>query len=359
DRPGGHQRLGRAAPAPRHRPRPGEEALRLPVRRLVLGPRRRYRRAPAARPGARDAGRRRADRGATRGHHRRRRPHRGARGRPRGGQGHPRGAARHLAHLPGDRRVAAAGGGMSARERTPGAGARPASGGAPKVMQQTERVRAPGGPHGGGMVGQKATNFGPSVRRLLGLLAPQRVRVVFLLVAGVLGVALAAIGPRVLGRATDLIFAGVIGKLFPAGITREEAIAGARAAGQGQIADMLMGVDLVPGQGVDFGAVGEVLLIVMLIYVGSSLLQYLQGYLLNDVVQSTVFGMRQAVEEKLNRLPLAYFDRQPRGELLSRVTNDIDNVSQSLQQTMSQLLSSLLTVVFVLIMMVSISPVLT
>jgi len=151
----------------------------------------------------------------------------------------------------------------------------------------------------------------------------------------------------------------VIGKLFPAGITREEAIAGARAAGQGQIADMLMGVDLVPGQGVDFGAVGEVLLIVMLIYVGSSLLQYLQGYLLNDVVQSTVFGMRQAVEEKLNRLPLAYFDRQPRGELLSRVTNDIDNVSQSLQQTMSQLLSSLLTVVFVLIMMVSISPVLT
>jgi len=248
---------------------------------------------------------------------------------------------------------------MSARERTPGAGARPASGGAPKVMQQTERVRAPGGPHGGGMVGQKATNFGPSVRRLLGLLAPQRVRVVFLLVAGVLGVALAAIGPRVLGRATDLIFAGVIGKLFPAGITREEATAGARAVGQGQIADMLMGVDLVPGQGVDFGAVGEVLLIVMLIYVGSSLLQYLQGYLLNDVVQSTVFGMRQAVEEKLNRLPLAYFDRQPRGELLSRVTNDIDNVSQSLQQTMSQLLSSLLTVVFVLIMMVSISPVLT
>src|SRR5690606_1523748 len=122
---------------------------------------------------------------------------------------------------------------------------------------------------------------------------------------------------------------------------------------------LLSGVDLVPGVGVDFGAVGEVLLLVMGIYLVSSVLSYLQGYLLNDVVQATVFGMRQSAEEKLNRLPLSYFDKQPRGELLSRVTNDIDNVSQSLQQTMSQLLSSLLTVLFVLIMMFSISPVLT
>ncbi len=228
-----------------------------------------------------------------------------------------------------------------------------------QVLQQTERVRGPGGPHGGGMVGQKPTNFGPSVRRLLGLLAPQRVRVAVLLTAGVLGVALASVGPRVLGRATDLIFAGVIGKLFPAGATKEEAIEAARASGQGQFAELLTGVDLVPGRGVDFGAVGEVLLLVMLIYMVSSLLQYLQGYVLNDVVQATVFGMRESAEDKLNRLPLAYFDQQPRGELLSRVTNDIDNVSQSLQQTMSQLLSSVLTVIFVLIMMFSISPVLT
>jgi ATP-binding cassette subfamily B protein len=115
-------------------------------------------------------------------------------------------------------------------------------------------------------------------------------------------------------------------------------------------------VDVVPGQGIDFRALGTVLLLALAIYVGSALLGYLQGYLLNDVVQRTIFRMRSEDEEKLNRLPLRYFDRQPRGELLSRVTNDIDNVSQSLQQTMSQMLNSLLTVIFVVAMMFSISP---
>jgi len=224
----------------------------------------------------------------------------------------------------------------------------------PKTMRTTERVRM----HGHGppaMVGQKAESFGPSARRLLRRLAPQRVKVALVITAGVISVALAAVGPRVLGRATDLIFGGVIGKQLPAGITKEMAVAGARASGQGRIADLLSGIDFVPGQGVDFAAVGQVLLIVMAIYVGSALLQFLQGYVLNDVVQRTVFRMRAEAEEKLNRLPLRYFDRQPRGELLSRVTNDIDNVAQSLQQTMSQLLSSVLTVLFVLAMMFSIS----
>ncbi len=119
---------------------------------------------------------------------------------------------------------------------------------------------------------------------------------------------------------------------------------------------MLSGMDVVPGRGVDFGAVGQVLLLVLAVYVAASLLSWLQGFILNDVVQSTVRRMRGDVEDKINRLPLSYFDRQPRGELLSRVTNDIDNVSQTLQQTMSQLLVSLLTVVGVLAMMVAISP---
>ncbi len=227
------------------------------------------------------------------------------------------------------------------------------------TMKETERVQGQGqGRFGRGMVGQKAMNFGPSVRRLLGHLAPHRVKLTLVIVTGVLSVGLTALGPRVLGRATDLIFGGVIGKMFPAGSTKEQAIEGARAAGQGNIADLLGGVDLIPGQGVDFTAVGQVLLLVMAIYVVASLLQFVQGYLLNDVVQATVFGLRESVEEKLNRLPLRYFDRQPRGELLSRVTNDIDNISQSLQQTMSQLLSSVLTVIFVLVMMFLISPVL-
>ncbi len=247
-------------------------------------------------------------------------------------------------------------GGSQGAEGTPGATGDSKQ---PKTMKATERVRAGGMMFGGGAVGQKASNFGPSVRRLLAQLAPHKAKVALLLVAAVVSVALSSIGPRVLGRATDLIFGGVIGKMFPAGMTKEQAIAGARAAGQGQVADMLSGIDLVPGVGVDFQAVSQVLLLVMGIYVVASLLQFVQGYLLNDVVNATVYGLRRSVEEKLNRLPLRYFDAQPRGELLSRVTNDIDNVSQSLQQTMSQFVTSLLSVVFMLVMMFTISPVLT
>jgi ATP-binding cassette subfamily B protein len=175
------------------------------------------------------------------------------------------------------------------------------------------------------------------------------------IVTAIVSVALAAIGPKVLGRATDLIFAGIIGKRLPAGLTKAEAIEAARAQGQDQIADLLSGIDLIPGQGVDFAAVGQVLVIVLALYAVSALLSFLQGFLLNNVVQKTIFRMRSEVEDKLNRLPLRYFDRQPRGELLSRVTNDIDNVSQTLQQTMSQLLTSLLTIIFVVAMMFYIS----
>ena len=229
-----------------------------------------------------------------------------------------------------------------------------------RTMKTTERVVAgpgPGrGPFGGGMIGQKSMDFGPSAKRLLGRLRPERPKVIAVLIAAVLSVGLSAIGPKVLGRATDIIFAGAIGKRLPAGMTKAEAIDAARAAGQGQAADLLSAVDVVPGQGIDFRALGTVLLVVLAIYVGSALLGYLQGYLLNDVVQNTIFRMRSEVEDKINRLPLRYFDRQPRGELLSRVTNDIDNVSQSLQQTMSQMLNSLLTVIFVVGMMFYISP---
>ena len=120
----------------------------------------------------------------------------------------------------------------------------------------------------------------------------------------------------------------------------------------------MQGQDIVPGQGVDFSAVGDVLLLVLAIYVGASVFGWLQGFVLNTVVQNTVRQLREDVETKINRLPLGYFDRSPRGELLSRVTNDIDNVSTTLQQTMSQLLTSLMTVVAVLAMMFWISPLL-
>jgi ATP-binding cassette subfamily B protein len=227
----------------------------------------------------------------------------------------------------------------------------------PQRMKETERIQGPvgRGPHGMGMVGQKAIDFGPSVRRLIGHLRPEVPKVVAVVVAAVSGVSLAAIGPRVLGRATDIIFAGAIGKNLPAGMTKEQAIEAARASGRGQVADLLSGIDLVPGQGIDFSALGQILLIVLALYVGSALLTFLQGYLLNDVVQHTVQRIRAKVEDKLNRVPLRYFDDQPRGELLSRVTNDLDNVAQTLQQTMSQVLTSLLTIVFVVGMMIWIS----
>ncbi len=228
------------------------------------------------------------------------------------------------------------------------------------VMKATERAEVQGpGPRGhgfgAGMVGQKAMNFGPSLRRLIRRLRDERWRVISVLVTAVTAVALAATGPRVLGRATDIIFSGVIGKQLPAGITREQAVEAARAAGQGRIADMMGGIDFVPGVGIDFGSLATILLVVVGIYAVSSLLMFTQGYIINDVVQNTMRRLRTEVEDKINRLPLRYFDDIPRGELLSRVTNDIDNVAQTMQQAMSQLLNSLLTVLFMFAMMMWIS----
>jgi ATP-binding cassette subfamily B protein len=251
---------------------------------------------------------------------------------------------------------------MTARDVEPvgtGAGNAP---GQPAQLKETERVVAgpgPGrGPMGGGMIGQKASTFGPSARRLLGRMRPYRIKTSVVLALTTASVVLSAIGPRILGKATDLIFAGLIGQRLPAGITKAQAIAGLRAHGKDKIASMVSSMDVHPGHGVDFTRVGHVLTVVLVIYVLGSVFAWTAGYVLNDVVQSTVFRMRADVEEKVNRLPLSYFDRQPRGELLSRVTNDIDNVSQSLQQTMSQLLTSVLTVLAVLSMMIWISPLL-
>ncbi len=227
-------------------------------------------------------------------------------------------------------------------------------------MKATERISGQGGPGhgpmGGGQVGQKADSFGPSMKRLVRRLRPQRGRVFVVISAGIVSVALSSLGPRILGRATDVLFSGIIGRQLPAGLSIEEAIAGAQTAGQGQLADLLRSVDVIPGQGIDFTALRNVLLVALALYFGSMLLSFAQGFLLADVVQQTIFQLRSDVEDKLNRLPLRYFDRQPRGEILSRVTNDIDNVAQSLSQTMSQLLTSLLTVIFVVAMMFWISP---
>ncbi len=216
-----------------------------------------------------------------------------------------------------------------------------------------------GGPFGGaGMPAEKPMRFGPSVRRLLARLRPEGLRLVAVIGLGVTSVAFLVIGPKILGRATDLIFAGAIGKRLPAGLTSDQVIAAARASGNANLADLLARMHVVPGQGIDFNALGSVLLLALGLYVASALFGWVQGYLLNDVVQQTVFLLRSDVEDKLSRLPLQFFDKQPRGELLSRVTNDIDNVSVSLQQTISQLLTGVLTVIGVLVMMFVVSPLL-
>jgi len=201
-------------------------------------------------------------------------------------------------------------------------------------------------------------DFKGSAKRLIKLLRPERNRIIGVLVLGIAGVTLVVTGPKVLGRATDLIFAGLLGSGFPAGMTKDQAIQALRARGDNRIADMLTSVDLIPGQGIDFNAVGRVLMLALAVYLAASLFQLVQLRLTTTLVQRSMFRLREQVEAKLSRLPLSYFDGQPRGEVLSRATNDVDNVAQTLQQTLSQLITSVLTVIGVLAMMFWISPLL-
>ncbi|MDM8086003.1 ABC transporter ATP-binding protein [Cellulomonas cellasea] len=205
---------------------------------------------------------------------------------------------------------------------------------------------------------EKSMDFRGSGGRLLGYLRPERLKMTLTVALAIVSVALVVTGPKILGQATNIIFEGVIGRQLPEGISKSEAIAGLRARGEDSFADLLSGADVVPGQGVDFTRLRDVLLLVLAIYVGSFVFGWLQGRLTAGIVQRTVFRMRKSVEGKLQRLPLSYFDKQPRGEVLSRVTNDIDNIAQTLQQTLSQVITSVLTVIGVLAMMFWISPLL-
>ncbi|MDF0512948.1 ABC transporter ATP-binding protein [Agromyces sp. H3Y2-19a] len=217
-----------------------------------------------------------------------------------------------------------------------------------------------GGPMAGmGMPAEKSMNFGPSAKRLIGRLKPERALVVFVILLGVVSVVFSVLGPKILGQATNIIFEGFVSLQMPAGVTQQQVVDQLRASGDTQQADMIASMqNIVPGQGIDFAALAAVLGLVLLLYVLASLFGWAQAYVLNGVTQRTVYRLRREVEEKIHRLPLSYFDKMQRGELLSRVTNDIDNISQTLQQTMSQLLTSLLTVVGVLVMMFVISPLL-
>lgn len=207
----------------------------------------------------------------------------------------------------------------------------------------------------GGQPTEKSMDFKGSGKRLLSQMRPERGVIGIALVLAVASVTLTVVGPKALGRATDLIMSGVIGRRLPEGLSKAQAMAQLRAHGQGGLADMLAAMPVVPGQGIDFGAVGGVLLWATLIYLGAAVFGFVQARIATRVVQRTVFRLREQVEEKLARLPLSYFDRQQRGEVLSRATNDIDNIQQTLQQTLSQIVASLLTIAGVLVMMFWIS----
>lgn len=199
--------------------------------------------------------------------------------------------------------------------------------------------------------------WGPAVR-LVKQLAPQRRLCMAVITLGITGTAIGVVVPRILGHATDLLFNGVIGRQLPAGITKAQAVAAARGRGANTFADLLSGMNVVPGHGVDFGAVARTLALALGLYLVAAMLIWAQARLLNVTVQRTMVALRSDVEDKIHRLPLSYFDGRQRGELLSRVTNDIDNIQSSLAMTISQLLTSVLTVVAVLAMMLSISPLL-
>ena len=202
---------------------------------------------------------------------------------------------------------------------------------------------------------RKAKQFWPSAKRLLGLLAPYKLALTAVFAMNAMSVVLAVYAPRVMGRAMDVIFSGVMSKHMPPGTTKEQAVEGLRAAGQDRFADMASAMELTPGSGIDFDRLGQLIVVVLVLYVAASLLMWAQGAILNRLTMRAVFNLRERVEAKINTLPLRYFDTRQRGDVMSRTTNDVDNVQQALQQSLSSLFNAILTVVGILVMMFAIS----
>ena len=217
-----------------------------------------------------------------------------------------------------------------------------------------EAQAASGDRHAGPPPG-KAEAFWPSFKRMVGLLGAYRASLVVVALAAVGTVVLAVAAPKVLGQATNVIFEGVVSTMLPAGTTKAQAIEALRARGMDDFATMLSAMDIIPGAGIDFTRLGRILTVVLALYVGSAVLNWLQGWLINRITIKALYRLRAQVEDKVHRLPLSYFDTVQRGELLSRLTNDVDNVTNTLQQSLSGALTAILTVVGVLGMMFSIS----
>lgn len=225
---------------------------------------------------------------------------------------------------------------------------------------ETKPQRRRGG--GGGrraMPVEKAKDFKGTLKRLIAYLKPQAVPLLMVIIFTALSVIFTIFAPRIMGEATNELFEGVMSKYLPAGMTKEQAIAELKAKGQDQLAEMLSAMDVTPGKGVDFNALLRILLILLTVYLLAAFFQWLQQYTMAGVAQNTVYRLRRDIDTKLARLPLKYYDNHPHGDILSRVTNDVDNIAHTLQQSITQVIHAVVTVIGVLIMMFSISPLLS
>lgn len=184
------------------------------------------------------------------------------------------------------------------------------------------------GPHGGMRGGAKAKDFKGSLKKLVKYMSVYKVQMLFVAVFAVCGTVFNIVGPKILGKATTEIFNGLVSKVSG-------------------------------GSGMDFGKIGQILLITLGLYVVSALCSFIQGMIMTGISQKTTYRLRKDVTEKVNRMPMDYFDTKPVGEVLSRVTNDVDTLGQSLNQSATQLITSVTTLIGVLVMMLSISPLMT
>ena len=216
--------------------------------------------------------------------------------------------------------------------------------------------------HGLSMPAEKARNFRGTFRRLLGELRPDRKWIVLVIAVSFFSTAGQIFGPKVLGNAINKLLDGLVGKQMaaqgvPVGLTHDQVVASLRAA-HNPLADLVAGTNAAPGVGVDFGALGVILLALAGLYLLSTFFSWVAWYTMGGVSQRTVYRLRRQVDEKLARLPLKYFDTHQRGDTLSRVTNDIDNIAGTLQQSLTQIITSIATIIGVLAMMFWISPIL-
>lgn len=185
-----------------------------------------------------------------------------------------------------------------------------------------------GGPHGAAMAGEKARDFKGTMKKLMNYMGKYKIAIFFVFIFAIGGTIFSIVGPKILGKATTEIFNGLVGKVSG-------------------------------GSGIDFDKVGKILAAVLCLYAVSAAFSFIQGYIMTGISQKMTYRLRKEISEKINRMPMNYFDKMTHGEILSRITNDIDTLGQSLNQSATQVITSVTTIIGVLVMMLSISPLMT